>query len=114
MFFIKGSQALLRIAITVFALMEEEVLAAESFEEIVLILGSFGTDKKIDVQTLLSRFTGPISQLQINGLRKHLRETIVKDLNAQVKQPTAPNKNVKERIAFINKFYLQHGIQKYY
>lgn len=49
LFYLKGSEALLRIAITVFQLMEDEVLAADSFEEIILILGSFGTDKKIGV-----------------------------------------------------------------
>jgi len=72
--------------------MEEEVLAAESFEDIVLILGSFGTDKKVGVQQLLKRFTGPISQHMINGLRKELRVGILKDLKEQIKANQKPHK----------------------
>lgn len=114
LFYLKGSEALLRIAITVFQLMEDEVLAADSFEEIVLILGSFGTDKKIGVQQLLKRFTGPISPHKINGLRKELRVGIVNDLKEQVKANQKPHKAALERINFINRFFLYHGLAKYY
>lgn len=61
LFYLKGSQALLRVAITIIQMMEEEVLRAESFEEIVLILGSFGTGKQVETQKLLRQFAGPIS-----------------------------------------------------
>ena len=62
LFYLKGSQALLRIAITIFSMMEESVLAADNFEEILMILGTFATDhKNITTKKLLTRFAGPIS-----------------------------------------------------
>ena len=43
--------------------MEEEILRSNSFEEIIMILGSFATDKKVGTTALMRRFAGPISQL---------------------------------------------------
>lgn len=94
--------------------MEEAVLNAENFEDIVLILASFATDKKISTKTLLNRFAGPISQLQIDGLRKHLRVGILKDLKDQVHDSQPKLKTQKERLVFINKFFLYTGLAKYY
>ena len=94
--------------------MEEEVLKATAFEDIVLILGSFGTDKKISTKELLRRFAGPISPTLITGLRKELRTNILKDLKEQVKSNNKPLKRGLERICFINRFFLYHGLQKYY
>lgn len=90
--------------------MEEEVLKANAFEDIVLTLGSFGTDKKISTNALLRRFAGPISPALITGLRKELRTNILKDLKDQVKFSVKPQKRGLERICFINRFFLYHGL----
>ena len=41
--------------------MEDEILRADSFEGIIMILGTFGTDKKVGPASILRRFAGPIS-----------------------------------------------------
>lgn len=80
----------------------------------MLILATFSTDKKISSKDLLKRFAGPISQTLITGLRKELRTKILKDLKEQVKTTAKPIKKGLERICFINRFFLYHGLQKYY
>lgn len=41
--------------------MEEDILNAESSEDIIMILMTYGTENKIGAGSLLRRFAGPIS-----------------------------------------------------
>lgn len=59
LFLIKGATVLFRVAITIFQLMEKEILQQNDFAEIYMIVEKFG--QKIDQHTLLSNLYPGIS-----------------------------------------------------
>jgi len=74
LFFLKGSQVVFRVALTLFSLMESEILKAEDMGSIFMIVDSFGN--KVDRTLLLKSLVSGISNFDIKGLRSYYRTTI--------------------------------------
>ncbi len=78
LFFLKGSQVIFRVALTLFSMMEKEILQAEDMGSIFMIVDRFGY--KVDRSLLLKSFVSGITNFDIKGLRSYYRSTIFETL----------------------------------
>ena len=83
LFFIKGIVVIIRFALTILALMEEEILKCEKFEDIYFLIDHF-CQEKLDIKTLMEEFADRISMREIEELRVSKREEIMSVLKKQM------------------------------
>lgn len=76
LFFIKGIVVIIRFALTIMALMEEDILKCEKFEDIYYLIDHY-CQEKLDVKTLMDKFADRISMREIEELRVSKREEIM-------------------------------------
>ena len=69
MFFIKGISVIFRFALTILSLMEEEILKADKFEDIYVIIEEFCSNG-LETHMLMKKFADPIPNQLIEDLRK--------------------------------------------
>ena len=68
LFFIKGIVVIIRFALTILSIMEEEILQCDRFEEIYFLIDKF-CQEKLNVKSLMERFADRISMREIHELR---------------------------------------------
>lgn len=83
LFFIKGSQVLFRVALTVLELMQDEILKADDFKQIYDIIDQFGKEK-VDKHTLLSHLAGKVTNRDIDELRQYYRPKVVESVQSTI------------------------------
>jgi hypothetical protein len=113
LFFLKGSQVIFRVALTLFSMMEKEILQAEDMGSIFMIVDKFGN--KVDRSLLLKNLVSGITNFDIKGLRSYYRTTIFETLKEQLEVPSITiKKNVNLRLEFASRFILYNGLVRYY
>lgn len=113
LFFLKGSQVIFRVALTLFSMMEKEILEAEDAGSIFMIVDRFGY--KVTRPLLLKSLVSGISNFDIKGLRSYYRATIFETLKEQLEVPSITiKKNVNLRLEFASRFILYNGLVRYY
>jgi len=78
LFFIKGIQVIFRVALTLFELMQADILEADDPGTIYMIVDKFGY--KVDRKTLLQHIVGGISNAEIKLLRESNRVIVFETL----------------------------------
>ena len=83
LFFIKGIVVIIRFALTILALMEEDILKCNRFEDIYFLIDHF-CQERLDIKTLMEKFADRISMRQIEELRVIKRQEIMGLLKGQM------------------------------
>jgi hypothetical protein len=78
LFLIKGSSVLFRVAITLFQLMQDDILAANDYGDIYMIIDKFG--QTVNKEALLSKLHIGIKNKEIELLRAQHRVEIYETL----------------------------------
>lgn len=113
LFFLKGSQVIFRVALTLFSMMEKEILQAEDMGSIFMIVDKFGN--KVDRFLLLKNLVSGITNFDIKGLRSYYRTIIFETLKEQLEVPSITiKKNINLRLEFASRFILYNGLVRYY
>ena len=105
MFMIKGVTVLFRVAITLFQLMEKEILKCRDYCDIFMMVEKYGLSVSVDV-LLKNLYTG-IKSRDIEQYRAKFRIEVFDLLTEQLDtQEAAPTKNPNKRLEFLSKFLL--------
>jgi hypothetical protein len=67
MFFIWGDTVIFSVALTLVMMMEQQLMRCERFEEVYMLIQSFG--ENIDRRTLLTNYVGNFKSSEIEKLR---------------------------------------------
>ena len=113
LFFIKGIVVIIRFALTILALMEEDILKCDKFEDIYFLIDHF-CQERLNIKTLMENFADRISMKQIEELRVIKREEIMDVLKKQMEATQKNNILQFPRLKFISNFQLYHGLSKFY
>lgn len=103
-----------RVALTLFQLMENEILEADDPGTIYMIVDKFGY--KVDRKTLLENIFSGITNAEIKQLRESNRITVFNVLREQLKGPThqIQKRMNNQRLEFVSRFLLYGGLVRYY
>lgn len=104
---------IIRFALTILSLMEEDILKCEKFEDIYFLIDHF-CQEKLDTKTLMDRFADRISMQEIEDLRIVKRKEIMEVLKRQLLATKQNHNSMFPRVKFISNFELYHGLSKYY
>ena len=91
LFFLKGIVVIIRFALNILSLMEEELLQCQSFGDIFLLIDNY-CQERLDIRTLLEKFADRISLREFEKLRAEKREEIMTVLKPQME---ATQKSIK-------------------
>lgn len=115
LFFIKGSQVIFRVALTVLEWMQDQILECDNFGDFYMLITTHPLS--FTREDLLTGLVQGVSNLEIRELRKRfkvetiakLKETFYENLNQKYKQ-----KNLYPKLQFIQRFFLYGGLSHYY
>ena len=113
LFMIKGISVLFRVAITLFQIMENEILACHDYGEIFMTVDKYGL--KVTREQLLKNLYSGIRNKEIEEYRAQFRIEVFDMLTEQLEQAVVmPTHNPNKRLEFLAKFQLYQGLVSYY
>lgn len=114
LFMIKGVNVLFRVAITLFQLMQEDILKCQDMCEIKMSIEEFA--QKVNRDTLLKQLFVGIKNKEIEKHRASHKAEIMETLKEQLTESKSHilAKNPNMRLNFADRFSLYKGLVKYY
>ena len=109
LFMIKGVSVLFRVAITLFTLMEQDILKCDDYGEIFMTVDKYGL--KVTREQLLKNLYVGVKNKEIEQYRSQFRIDVFNLLTEQLDtNEDLPTKNPNKRLEFVSKFLLYQGL----
>ena len=114
LFFLKGVRVLLRVALTVFSVVQQDCLDLDRFDLVLMHIQEFIMNE-LDPPSLFANFSAGITRSDFKQMREEFGQQVSEQLKSQIKADR--KKFVSESLAqqgFMQNFFMYGGLTDYY